>query len=77
MFPFGPPGAGMRASGSRFIAPTCVVLRENGSRHTKGNEKKIFNDPFCRVLAHDGVKTMNRMTQAKRIQTEFTYENKA
>jgi len=27
------------------------------TKHEK-KEKKIFNEPFCRVLAHDGVKAI-------------------
>jgi hypothetical protein len=53
---------GARAA-ALFVEPPAngseVGFRGIGQRETGvTSEKKIFNEPFCRVLAHDGVKAM-------------------
>ena len=42
----------------RYLAGKRLTAHEK-------NEKKKYREPFCRVLAHDGVNTMNCSMQTK------------
>jgi hypothetical protein len=37
-------------------SPIHELFSTKTAHETRKNEKKIFREPFCRLLAHDGVK---------------------